>query len=144
MKNTLLRFNMVDIQFPMKVKDIPLFERLNNFNLKLFDLPAGCSTMIPVYIDENYYKEQIHVLILKSHYCLVNLHNLCRSNELDLHLYRRCLNTNGTQSILGSHMKRCNNLEIYKGSLIRDAKMKFEDCHMKIDLRSWIAADFEV
>ena len=34
-----------DIQFPMKIKDIPTFERLNNLNINVFELSANDKTL---------------------------------------------------------------------------------------------------
>ena len=106
--------NQGDIQFPMKIKDIPTFERLNNLNITVFELSANDETLSPNYVNKNYYDEQIDLLLYENHYCLItNLHNFCRNNELYTHLCRRCLNTYGDPPIL------------------------------KIDPPMWIAADFE-
>ena len=37
-KKHLHDLNQGDIQFPMKIKDIPTFKRLNNLNIKVFEL----------------------------------------------------------------------------------------------------------
>ena len=74
--------NQGDIQFPIKIKDIPTFERLNNLNIKVFELSANDKTLSPKYVNQNYYDEQIDLLLYENHYCLItNLHNFCRNNE---------------------------------------------------------------
>ena len=51
--------NEGDIQFPMKKKDIPTFERLNNLNINVFELSANDKTLSRKYVNKNYYDEQI-------------------------------------------------------------------------------------
>ena len=61
--------NQGDIQFPMKIKDIPTFERLNNLNTNVFELSANDKTLSPKYVNKNYYDEQIDLLLYENHYC---------------------------------------------------------------------------
>ena len=92
----------------MKIKDIPTFERLNNLNINVFQISANDKTLSPKYVNENYYDEQIDLLLYENHYCLIpNLHIFCRNNEHYTHLCRRCLNTFGDQTKLEKHMLRC-------------------------------------
>ena len=64
------------IHFPMKIKDIPTFERLINLNINVFELSANDKTLSPKYFNKNYYNEQIDLLLYENHYCLKsNLHN---------------------------------------------------------------------
>ena len=55
--------NQDDIQFPMKIKDIPTFERLNNLNIIVFKLSANDKTLSTKYVNKNYYDEQIDLLL---------------------------------------------------------------------------------
>ena len=45
-------FNQGDIQFPMKIKDIPTFERINNLNTNVFELSANDKTFSPKYLNK--------------------------------------------------------------------------------------------
>ena len=134
-----------DIQFPMKIKDIPTFEILNNLNINVFELSASDKSLSPKYVSKNYYEEQIDLLLYENHYCLItNLHNFCRNNDNYTHLCRRCLNTYGDQSKLEEHMLRCIEQKVCNISYMQpDQKIKFNDWYMKIDPPMWIAADFE-
>ena len=106
-ENHFHELNQGDIQFPIKIKDIPPFERLNNLNINVFELSANDKTLSPKYVNKNYYDEQIDLLLYENHYCLItNLHNFCRNNEHYTHLCRRCLNTYGDQTKLEEHMLR--------------------------------------
>ena len=63
--------NQGDIQFRMKIKDIPTFERLNNLHINVFELSANDKTFSPKYVNKNYYDEQIDLLLYENHYCLI-------------------------------------------------------------------------
>ena len=69
--------NQGDIHFPMKIKDIPTFERLNNLNINVFEISANDKSLSPKYVSKNYYAGQIDLLLYENHYCLItNLHNI--------------------------------------------------------------------
>ena len=144
-ENHFHELNQGDIQFPMKIKDIPTFERLNNLNINVFELSAKDKSLSPKYVNKNYYDEQIDLLLYENHYCLItNLHNFCKNNEHYNHLCRRCLNTYGDQSKLEEHMLRCIEQKVCNISYMQpNQKIKFNDWYMKIDAPMWIAADFE-
>ena len=55
--------NQSDIQFPMKIKYIPTFERLNNLNINVFKLSANDKTLSPKFVNKNYFDEQINRLL---------------------------------------------------------------------------------
>ena len=144
-ENHFHELNQGDIQFPMKIKDIPIFERLNNLNINVFELSASDKSLSPKYINKNYYEEQMDLLLYENHYCLItNLHNYCRNNLNYTHLCRRCLNTYGDQTKLEKHMLRCIEQKVCHISYMQpNQKIKFNDWYMKIDPPMWIAADFE-
>ena len=143
--NHFLELNQGDIQFPMKIKDIPTFERLNNLNINVFELSANDKTLSPKNGNKNYYDEQIDLLLYENHYCLItNLHNFCRNNENYIHLCRRCLNTYGNQTKLEEHMLRCIEQKVCNISYMHpNQKIKVNDWYMKKDQPMWIAPDFE-
>ena len=137
--------NQGDIQFPMKIKDIPTFERLNNLNQNVFEITANDKSLSPKYVNKNYYDEQIDLLLYENNYCLItNLYNFCRNNEHYTHLCRRCLNTYGDQTKLEEHMLRCIEQKVCNISYMQpNQKIKFTDWYMRIDPPMWIAVDFE-
>ena len=144
-ENHFHELNQSDIQFPMKIKDIPIFERLNNLNINVFVLSAYDKSLSPKYVNKNYYDEQIDLLLYENHYCLItNLHNFYRNNEHYTHLCRRCLNTYGDQTKLEEHMLRCIEQKVCNISYMQPSQtIKFNDCYMKLEPPMWIAADFE-
>ena len=137
--------NQGDIQFPMKIKDIPTFEILNNLKINVFELSANDKSLSLKYVNQNYYEEQIDLLLYENHYCLLtNLHNCCRKNEHYTHLCRRCLNTYGDQIKLEEHLLRCIEQKVCNLSYMQpNQKIKIKDLYMRIDPPMWIAADFE-
>ena len=137
--------NQGDIQFPKKIKDTPTFERLNNLNIKFFELSANDKTLSPNYVNKNYYDEKIDTLLYENHYNLItNLHNFCRNNEHYKHLCRRCLITYGDQTKFEEHIIKCIEQKVCNISYLHpNQKIKFSDWYMKIDPPMWIAADFE-
>ena len=143
-ENHFHELNQGDIQFPMKIKDIPTFERLNNLNINVFELSANDKTLSPKCVNKNYYDEQIDLLLYENYYCLItNLHNFCRNNEHYTHLYRRCLITYGEQTKLEEHMLKCIEQKLCNISYMQpNQRIKFNDWYMKIDPPTWIAADF--
>ena len=62
-ENHFHEFNQGDIQFLLKIKDIPTFERLNYLNINVFELSANDKSFSPKYLNKNYYEEQIDLLL---------------------------------------------------------------------------------
>ena len=137
--------NQGDIQLPMKIKDIPTFERLKKLNINDFELSSNVKGLSPKYVNKNYYDEEIDLLLYENHYCLISKsHNYCRHNEHYKHLCRRCLKTYGDQTKLEEHMLRCIEQKVCNISYIHpNQKINFNDWYMKIDPPRWMAADFE-
>ena len=71
-------------EFPMKVKEILKFEKLNNLNVNVFDLMTSVRTsaLTPILINENYLQPQIDLLLFENHYCLITkLHCLINKDS---------------------------------------------------------------
>ena len=129
------QLNQGDIQFLMKIKDIPTFEGLINLNINVIEISANDKTLPPNYVNKTYYYQQLHLLLYENHYCLItNLHNFCRNNEHYTHLCRRCLNTYGDKTKPEEHMLRCIEQKVCNISYMQpNQKLKFSDLYMKID-----------
>ena len=63
------KLNLKGLEFPMKVKDIPKFENLNNSNINVFELTGNVLT--PIHVNKNYLQPQIDLLLYQNHYCLI-------------------------------------------------------------------------
>ena len=148
--------NIKGLDFPMKVKDIPTFERPNNLNtqsasgtimpkalcINVFELKGNVLT--PIYITENYEQPQIDLLLYQNHYCLITkLHCLINKNSLMKHVCRRCLTAFSSESVLIDHMERCINQQPTNITFSKKEHLKFEDHDMKLPLPIRVYADFE-
>ena len=56
-ENRFHELNQGDIQFPMKIKDIPTFEGLSNLNINVFEITANDKSLSQKYVNKNYYDE---------------------------------------------------------------------------------------
>ena len=63
------KLNLKGLEFPMKVKDIPKFENLNNLNVSVFEITG--TVLTPNHINKNYLQPQIDLLLFENHYCLI-------------------------------------------------------------------------
>ena len=63
------KLNLKGLEVPMKVKDIPKFENLNNLNITVFELTN--SVLTPIHTKKNYDQPQIELLLFENHYCLI-------------------------------------------------------------------------
>ena len=71
--------NLKGSVFPMKTKDIPKFELLNDLNENVFELSG--TVLTPIYINTNYYQPQIDSMLYENQYCLIrNLHYVINKN----------------------------------------------------------------
>ena len=136
------KLNLKGLDFPMKVKDIPKFENLNNLNVNVFELTG--TVLTPIHINKNYLQPQFDLLLFEDHYCLnTKLH--CLINK-DLHMKwvcRRCLTAISSEDTLNQHLDRCHNKQPTKITFSWKDHLKFEDYHMKVPLPIRVYADFE-
>ena len=58
------KLNLKGLEFPMKVKNIPKFENLNNLNINVFELTGNVLT--PIHINKNYLQPQIDLLLYEN------------------------------------------------------------------------------
>ena len=136
------KLNLKGLEFPMKVKDIPKFENLNNLNVNVFELTGNVLT--PIYINENYKQPQIDLLLYENHYCLITrLHCLINKDSHMRWVCRRCLTAFSSQPVLIDHMERCIKQRRTKTTFSWKDQLKFEDYHMKVPVPIRVYADFE-
>ena len=136
------KLNLKGLEFPMKVKDIPKFENLNNLNINVFELTGNVLT--PIHVNKNYLQPQIDLLLYENHYCLITrLHCLINKDSHMRWVCRRCLTAFSSQPVLIDQMERCIKQQPTKISFSYKDHLKFEDHHMKIPLLIRVYADFE-
>ena len=141
------KLNLKRLEFPMKVKDIPKFERLNEKNIRghginVFELTGNVLT--PIYINENYKQPQIDLLLNQNHYCLITkLHCLINKDSHMKHVCRRCFTAFYSNDILNNGIERYINQQPTNITSSYKDQLKFEDYHMKVLVPISVYADFE-
>ena len=139
--------NIQGLEFPMKVKDIPKFERLNKLNIRghginVFELTGNVLT--PIYINENYKQPQIDLMLYKNHYCLITkLHFFINKDSHMKHVCRRCFTAFYSNDVLNNHIERCINQQPTNITFSWKNQLKFEDYYMKVPVPIRVYADFE-
>ena len=136
------KLNLEGLEFPMKVKDIPKFEKLNNLNVNVFELTKTVPT--PIHKNMNYDQPQSDLLLFENHYCLITkLHRLINENSHKKWVYRRCLTAFRSEDILNQHIDRCQKQQPTNITFSWKDHLEFEDYHMKVPVPIRVYADFE-
>ena len=136
------KLNLKGLEFPMKVKDIPKFENLNNLNINVFELTGNVLT--PIHVNKNYLQPQIDLLLYQNHYCLITkLHCLINKDSHMKHVCRRCLTAFSSQPVLIDHIDRCQKQQPTEITFSWKDQLKFEDYHMKVPRPIRVYAGFE-
>ena len=130
------------LEFPMKIKDIPKFENLNNLNVNVFELTK--TVLTPIHTNTNYDQPQIDLLLYQNHYCLITkLHCLINKDSQMKWVCRRCLTAFSSEDILSQHIDRCQKQQPTNITFSWKDHLKFEDYHMKVPMPIRVYADFE-
>ena len=130
------------LEFPMKTKDIPKFENLNNLNVNVFELTK--TVLTPIHTNTNYDQPQIDLLLYQNHYCLITkLHCLINKDSHMKWVCRKCLTAFSSEDILSQHIDRCQKQQPTNITFSWKDHLKFEDYHMKVPIPIRVYADFE-
>ena len=133
--------NLKRLEFPMKIKDSPKFENLNNININVFELTGNVFT--PIHINTNYDQPQIDLLLFENPYCLfTKLHYLINKSSHMNHVWRRCLTAFSSQPFLIDHIETCIKQQPANITFSWKDHLKLVDYHMKIPLPFRVYADF--
>ena len=136
------KLNQEGLEFPMKIKDIPKFENLNNLNVNVFELTK--TVLTPIHISKNYLQSQIDLLLIENHYCLITkLHCLLNRDSHMKWVCRRCLTAFSSEDILSQHIDRCQKQQPTNITFSWKDHLKFEDYFMKVPVPIRVYADFE-
>ena len=130
------------LEFPMKIKDIPKFENLNNLTVNVFELTK--TVLTPIHTNTNYDQPQIDLLLYQNHYCLIpKLHCLMNKDSRMKWVCRRCLTAFSSEDIISQHIDRCQKQQPTNITFSWKDHLKFEDYHMKVPVPIRVYADFE-
>ena len=136
------KLNLEGLEFHMKVKAFPKFEKLNNLHVNVFELTKTVLTQI--HINMNYDQPQIDLLLFENHYCLITkLHCILNKDSHLKWVCRRCLTAFSSEDILSQHIDRCQKQQPTNITFSWKDHLKFEDYHMKVPVPIRVYADFE-
>ncbi|PFX11357.1 hypothetical protein AWC38_SpisGene24958 [Stylophora pistillata] len=141
------------IEFPVEVKSIDRFERLNpEIGVNVYMYEDGLNPL-RVSSKAQSTTKVIDLLLItegdKKHYCLIK--NLSRlvSSSLSKHehkkfICRRCLNYLGSQRVLDTHSELCRDHEAVREKMPKEETyLSFKNHQKKMDMPFTIYADFE-
>ena len=147
------------LKFPLAVKNIHRFERLNPglvVNVYIYEGEVDLLRKIKplrVRTDVESNNQRIHLLLIcdgeKQHYCLIKDLSRLVSNDLSKRknkkfICERCLNYFGSQKVLDVHIELCQEHEAVREKLPEAGTfLSFQNYHKKMDLPFVIYADFE-
>ena len=147
------------LKFPLAVKDIHRFERLNpgvTVNVYMFQtdgyiLDRKVKPLRVSNVESD--KPRIHLLLIsdgeKQHYCLIKDLSRLVSSDLSKNQHKkficeRCLNYFGSQKVLDTHSELCREHEAVREKLPPAGTfLSFKNHNRKMDLPFVIYADFE-
>ena len=136
------KLNLEGLDFPMKVKDIPKFKKLNNLNVNVFELTE--TVLTPIHINMNYDQPQVDLLLFEIHYCLITkLQYQINKNSVMKWVCRRCLTAFSSEDILNQHIDRCQKQQPTNITFSWEDHLKFADYHMNVPVPIRVYADSE-
>ncbi|PFX13987.1 hypothetical protein AWC38_SpisGene21896 [Stylophora pistillata] len=140
------------IEFPMEVKDIHRFEKMNpgiTVNVYMYDYELKTLRVSKFKISNTH----IDLLFItegeKTHYCLIKSMSRLISSQLSKaknkkYICRRCLNYFGTQKLLDIHSELCEKHEAVREKVPQpETSIIFKNYYKKVDVPFVIYADFE-
>ena len=138
----MIKLNLKGLEFPMKVKDIPKFDNLNNLNVNVFELTG--TVLTPIHVNKNYLQPPTAFLLFENRYCLITK-LLCLINKSSHMKWvcRRCLTAFSSEDILNQHIDRCQKQQPTDITFSWKDHLKFEDYHMEVPVPISVYADFE-
>ena len=137
------KFILESLEFFMKNKDIPKFDKIKTrININVFELTGAVLT--PLHIITKLNQQQIVLLLYENHFCLITkLHCLINKDSYMKHVCRRCLTAFSSEDILNQLIDRCQKQEPTKISFSYKDHLKFEDHHMKVPVPKRVDADIK-
>ena len=106
-------FNWDNVEFPVKIKDINIFETANNINVNVFTYDDETKKVYTLRLSNTHFDTVVNLFYFNDHYGVVkNLSRLVSSqkskNKRRKFICMRCLNHFGSEHILENHMEWCS------------------------------------
>jgi len=166
----ILKFN--GIEFPITLKDIPKFERMNNLAINVFTVLDDAQEIVPLVLSKTEYSPRINLLMISCeyyndsfpeekdckvmrqlntsffHFALIKTLSRLANNQVGNLKNRkwfceRCLNHFKTEAILNRHLVDCKMLNTTKIILPKEKILKFTNIKNQNRVPFVIYADIE-
>ena len=144
--------NMEGIDYPVKIKDIPKFEKQNeqlSINVFALENSKDVNSLYPLYISNYKDRKIIDLLYLEkdgnTHYCLIkDIGTLLTKTKHKGYVCRNCMTILSTNQALENHQEKCLNNKFCKTIMPKlETKIKFTKYEYKSRLPVVIYCDFE-
>ncbi|CAG2215764.1 unnamed protein product [Mytilus edulis] len=143
--------NFDTIMFPVKLADIPKFEKQNEISINVFGFNKG--EVFPIHISKHRFEQHVNLLMIsdnkKSHFCWIkNLNRLLGDQKSSEHKHfycPYCLHGFTKERILNNHLPYCQTHGPQKIELpTEDNKwLHYKDIRKQLKVPYVIYADFE-
>jgi hypothetical protein len=146
LKSKISTLNWGNMTFPVKLKDIGKFEKLNpNYAVNVMGLDGTC--VYPLRKSDVNTDNQINLLLHDEHYSLINNFGRLVNSQISKHhgarfYCYRCLNSFTCKSALENHEEYCKNHCMARIDISKDP-VKFKNSHRAMRVPFTIYADFE-
>lgn len=142
-----------NINFPMPLKDISLFEKLNNISVNVYGIDEECKQIVgPLYYTSSKKEHHVNLLFLeddgKTHYCWIKNFSALIGSQLSKNTSKKwvcdgCLTFHSTESKLNHHLHYgCNKIKCILPTEENDI-LEFTHYHHKLEVPFVIYCDFE-
>ena len=139
--------NFINIEFPVKIKDITLFEKQNNISISCFGYDKE---VYPLYVSQEQDERHVDLLYYEGHYCLIRdfnrlMYSYNKHNEKK-HFCRYCLHAYSKKELLVNHISDCYAINGTQKVSLPDEDhkiLKFTNYDKQLKVPFVIYADFE-
>jgi hypothetical protein len=142
------KYNFDGIEFPVKITDVPKFEKLNNRSINVFTCTKK-GVVQPLYLSNKDYQNAVDLLLYNQHYALIKNFNRLNSNKTNhkevKYICKRCMTHFQSQNKLDDHVKDCENFDYTKIVMPKeeDKFYKFKNYNKTMRVPFSIHCDFE-
>ena len=147
------KLNLKGLKFPMELKDISRFEKLNEVSVNVYGYNQNEIYPLRVSTRTSDYSHHVNLLLIskgeKKHYCLIKSMSRLLSSQTSTKQHKkyyclRCLNSFGRQDLLDKHLELCRDTSAVKIKMPeKGTLLYFKNNHKKMDVPFVIYADFE-
>ena len=146
------KLNWKDLNFPMELKDISRFEKLNEISINVYGYEK--TEVYPLRVS-THTSDSHHVNLLlisegeKKHYCLIKSMSRLLASQVSTRKAKkffcpRCLNAFGRQELLDKHLELCGDTQPVRIKMPEKGTfIQFKNYHKMMDVPFVIYADFE-